>query len=103
MDLSSALEVRNEIDSFFARRTRGTRRRKFALGVAIRNASDYKVAVRAAVEKDFSDTDRLAVENLTQSAGDLDVKFIGEISAASAHALLANRGIAIGACVAHSQ
>lgn len=102
MDLSSALGLRNEIDGFFATRRGRGKARKFALGVAIRSATDFRVAVRAAVEADYTDKDRRAVETL---AGDTepDVKFVGEIKAASAHALVAKRGISIGASIAHPQ
>ncbi len=100
MDLRSAQDVKRELEAIFATRTRGGRRRKFAFGVATPTATtDYRVAVRTPSEGDLPQETLDIIRQRT--AGEVDVRVIGPITAIGAHALSINRGVAVGASVAH--
>lgn len=100
MDLEQARSVKRELDSLFSTRVRGGGRRKFALGVATPvGATPYRVAVRAPSEEELPD-DALEVIR-ARTAGELDVRFVGRITASSADPLSISRGVAIGASVSH--
>jgi hypothetical protein len=100
MDLATVRHVKRELESVFA--TRQGKLRKFALGVATpAGKKGYRVAVRAAAEEDLPKNSlRILREH---AAGEVDVQFVGRISATGAHALTVTRGLAIGASVARAR
>jgi hypothetical protein len=99
MDLTAVRSVKRELESLFA--TRKGPSRKFALGVAMPTTdAGYRIAVRAATKKDLPESSLAILRR--QTAGELDVQFVGRISASRAHELAISRGPAIGASVAHS-
>lgn len=100
MDLETALSVKRELESLFARGGRGVRRRRFALGVATPvGAARYRIAVRAASKEDLSDDARAVIRKRT--AGEFDVRLVGRITPSIADTLAISRGVSIGASVAH--
>jgi hypothetical protein len=100
MDLTTALGVKRDLEAFFTTRTRGSKRRKFALGVATPTATtDYRVAVRTPTAEDLPDTALDVIRR--QTNGEMDVRVVGPIGALGAHTLAISRGVAIGASVAH--
>lgn len=99
MDLTTALGLKRELEAFFMNDLSGSQPR-FALGVAMPTATTgYRVAVRTPTNDDLRPR---ALELLRlETAGELDVRVVGEIDALGAHALSTTRGVAIGASVAH--
>jgi hypothetical protein len=99
MDLATVRNVKRELESVFA--TRDGPLRKFALGVATPTGkSGYRIAVRAAAERDLPRNSLNILRRRT--AGEIDVQFVGRIMpTGGAHTLAITRGLAIGASVAH--
>ncbi len=97
MDLTTALAVKQELESIFTTRRK---RRKFAFGVATPNeTAGYRVAVRTPTADDLPQPALELIHRRTK--GEVDVRVIGPIGALAAHALATSRGVAIGASVAH--
>lgn len=100
MNLETALDVKDELESIFAVRTRGGTGRRFALGVATPVDDDeYRIAVRAPVEQDLPAETLEVLRQRTD--GELDVRITGTVSPTAAHAFAIQRGLAIGASVGH--
>lgn len=100
MDLTEALGLKRELESIFTTRRRGPQRRKFALGVATpTETAGYRIAVRTPTEEDLPEKTRAYIRR--RAKDEVDERVIGPIGPLAAHALAINRGVAIGASVAH--
>lgn len=104
MDLPTARAVQQEIEALFATRDLISRRRRFAVGLALSaDPTQVAIAIRAVSEAELSRTDLSLITQRAQNAGgEVDVHYTGAITPISkaTTASLADT-LGIGSSVAH--